>query len=128
MTVSKRARRGKYNNHPMEVDGYRFDSEAEIAFYRLVRDMVSRGEVVRFEVHPRYVIVPTQKKFGSTIRQATYSPDFYLLYADGSEEWIEVKGSRGIISDDSRLKMKVFNHMYPLRKLRIWTPKNGFLA
>jgi hypothetical protein len=43
-----------------------------------------------------------------------YSPDFYVLYPDGSIEFVEVKGSwKAPNQDKSRVKLKVAAEQYP---------------
>lgn len=127
MTVSRRTR-SKYGNKKVEEDGYTFDSTAENKFYHQVKSEMQDGNIIEFDLHPRLEILPSLKKFGRTIRPASYSPDFCLTYGDGRIEYVEVKGHKAIISEASGLRMKVFEHAHIDKRLRLWTPKTGFLT
>jgi hypothetical protein len=42
-----------------------------------------------------------------------YTPDFAVMLANGQIEMHEVKGARGIFTDDAKVKVKVAAEMYP---------------
>jgi hypothetical protein len=44
-----------------------------------------------------------------------FTPDFAVLYPDGVLELVDVKGSRAMVQDDSRVKIKVAASLHPFR-------------
>lgn len=42
-----------------------------------------------------------------------YSPDFFVMLSSGELEVHEVKGAKGIFTDDARVKVKVAAELYP---------------
>lgn len=54
-----------------------------------------------------------------------FTPDFAVMGVDGVMELHDVKGSRAIIEDEARLKMKWAADRYPLRICYVFPVKGG---
>ena len=53
--------------------------------------MVGRGEIVKWEAHPCFLLFPAGEYNGVKLRSVQYTADFRLTYADGTVEIVEVK-------------------------------------
>lgn len=69
-----------------------FDSEDEAEYYFYLKDLQDDGIVTKIDLHPRLELTPAfyigQTKFQATV----YIPDFYVEYANGRREYVDVKG------------------------------------
>lgn len=93
-----RFQRPKYNAKPTEVDGFRFDSKAEAAFYEVLRDDPA---VLHVDVHPIATLAP-----GDRVKL-----DFLVWYIDGVVEYVDVKGARKTrAASEFRRIMKRWKH------------------
>ena len=110
----------KYNNTKIIVDGMKFTSKAEADYYLYLKQMVEEGIVVDFKCPPKFTLIPKYEKYGKTIRAITYTPDYYVKYADGKEEYIDVKGMG---TPASELRRKLFDYTHPHLTLR-WICKS----
>ena len=92
-------------------DGIVFDSVKEMEYYRdVILPMIGSGEVLHCELQKPYIL---QEKFirdGKTVRPIEYVADFYLEYADGHSEVIDIKG---MADTTARLKRKLFWKVFP---------------
>lgn len=92
-------KRRKYKNTPVIVDGIKFDSKKEAAYYGTLKLLEAAGEVMLIEVHPVFkfeingvpVRIPSKKNPKG--RQAKYTADF-RFYDQKIREWrvIDTKG------------------------------------
>ena len=72
--------------------GHEFDSRGEYEYYvGTVAPKVGRGEIVKWEAHPRFLLFPAGEYNGVKLRSVQYTADFRLTYADGTVEIVEVK-------------------------------------
>lgn len=110
----------KYGSKKITVDGICFDSKDEAKYYEALKERMWKGEILNFELQPKYVLVPGFKKDGKTFRAITYTPDFRIYHNDGSEELIDVKG---FSTQQGELRYKLFNYMYKDLKLT-WVARN----
>ena len=102
-------KKNKYNARKTVMCGHTFDSRREGEVYL---DLLSRkqcGEIVRIGFQPQYTLLAgfTDNQ-GKKQRAITYTADFFVTYADGHNEVIEVKGVR---TRDYLLRKKLFLHM-----------------
>ena len=109
-------RRGKFNAHKVIRGGERYDSRMEA------------GYVGWLTMLARVYRLPNEKPVG-WIRQVevpfdvngvhicNYKCDFVIRFADGHEEWHEVKGFE---TPEWRLKERLFRACYPERILRVF--------
>lgn len=98
----------KYNARKTVMCGHTFDSKREAEVY----DLLSRkqhGEILRIGLQPSYTLLEGfRDNTGKKQRAITYTADFFVTYADGHSEVVEVKGVR---TRDYLLRKKLFLHM-----------------
>jgi hypothetical protein len=112
----------KYNNKKEEINGIVFDSKLEAEYYRLLLQQQKEGLITHIVLQPVYLLIPSFKKKGKTIRRAEYIADFLITYKDGSQAVIDVKG---MATDVFKLKAKLFNYSYPDLELKVITKQKG---
>ena len=105
---------GKYNNNKITVDQIRFDSQEESRFYELLKRMKANGEILNFELQPKYLLQPAFKYNGKTVRAITYTADFLIYHNDGTEEVVDIKGME---TQQGLMRRKMFWYKYPDLKL-----------
>lgn len=86
-------KREKAQEKPVSVAGIpEFDSRGEQEFYLgVIVPKMQRGEVVRYEAHPRFDLFPKGEYCGIKLPQVRYTADFRLEYVDGTVEIVEIK-------------------------------------
>lgn len=99
----------KYNARKTTVCGHMFDSKREAEIYLDLLSRKQAGEIVRIRLQPSYTLLEGfRDNTGKKQRAITYTADFFVTYADGRHEVIEVKGVR---TRDYQLRKKLFLHM-----------------
>ncbi|EAD0538183.1 DUF1064 domain-containing protein [Listeria monocytogenes] len=101
--------RSKYNAKKVVIDNIKFDSKAEAAYYQQLKLLKMSGEVVSFDLQPEFVLQESFRKNGKLYRAIKYKADFLVLYKDGHEELIDVKG---MLTKEFRIKQKLFELRY----------------
>ncbi|MCX71368.1 DUF1064 domain-containing protein [Listeria monocytogenes] len=101
--------RSKYNAKKVVIDDIKFDSKAEAAYYQQLKLLKMSGEVVSFDLQPEFVLQDSFRKNGKLYRAIKYKADFLVLYKDGHEELIDVKG---MLTKEFRIKQKLFELRY----------------
>lgn len=96
-------KRRKYKNTPVMVDGIKFDSKKEAAYYATLKLREKAGEVLDIEIHPVYKLAT----YGKPVlypngRQARYTADF--RFYDRVEERLRVVDTKGHDTDASKLR------------------------
>lgn len=101
----------KYGNKPTVVDGIKFDSKKEAAYYtdNLLPRKAS-GQIESINLQVRYILQDGFKKNGVYFRPITYIADFVLTKRTGGVEVIDVKGMK---TEVYKLKRKLFEKKYP---------------
>ena len=99
----------KYKNKKTMVDGIKFDSEMESHYYIYLKQLKEIGEVVDFVLQPTYLLQEGFNLNGKRIRPITYKADFKVIYKDGHEEVIDVKGK---ITEEFKIKRKMLLYRY----------------
>ena len=99
----------KYNNKKTIVDGIKFDSEMESHYYIYLKQLKEIGEVVDFVLQPTYLLQEGFDLNGKRIRPITYRADFKVIYKDGHEEVIDVKGK---LTEEFKIKRKMLLYRY----------------
>ena len=99
----------KYNNKKTIVDGIKFDSEMESHYYIYLKQLKEIGEVVDFVLQPIYLLQEGFNLNGKRIRPITYKADFKVIYKDGHEEVIDVKGK---LTEEFKIKRKMLLYRY----------------
>ena len=99
----------KYKNKKTIVDGIKFDSEMESHYYIYLKHLKEIGEVVDFVLQPTYLLQEGFNLNGKRIRPITYKADFKVIYKDGHEEVIDVKGK---LTEEFKIKRKMLLYRY----------------
>lgn len=99
----------KYKNKKTTIDGFKFDSEMESHYYIYLKQLKEIGEVVDFVLQPTYLLQEGFNLNGKRIRPITYKADFKVIYKDGHEEVIDVKGK---LTEEFKIKRKMLLYRY----------------
>ena len=99
----------KYNSKKVNVDGITFASKDEARYYECLKTRKAKGEILNFELQPKFEIIPKFKYKGKNERAATYTLDFLIYNLDGSEEYIDVKG---FSTQQGKLKFKLLKYLH----------------
>ncbi|KGK88015.1 DUF1064 domain-containing protein [Clostridium sp. HMP27] len=110
----------KYKSEKITIDGITFDSKDEARYYEYLKKKKAKGEILNFELQPKYELIAKFEKFGKKYRATTYTPDFLIYHIDGTEELIDVKG---FSTQQGELRKKLFDSKYPNVKLT-WVARN----
>ena len=106
---TQRKKPNKYNARKTVMFGHEFDSKREAEVYLELLAQKQAGEIVRIGFQPSYTLLAGFKdNTGKNQKPITYTADFFVTYADGRNEVIEVKGMR---TRDYQLRKKLFLHM-----------------
>ena len=106
---TQRRKANKYGAQKTTVCGRTFDSRREAEIYLDLLSRKQHGEIIRIGLQPSYTLLAGfRDNQGKKQRPITYTADFFVAYADGHSEVIEVKGVR---TRDYLLRKKLFLHM-----------------
>ena len=94
---------GKYKNVRMVHQGHGFDSKAELAFFMHLQLLKANGTVRKV-----FRQVPVHLPAGPGVRGTIYRLDFLVLMANGTEEYLDVKGKD---TQTSKVKRSVASHV-----------------
>lgn len=108
-------------------DDIKFDSKAEVAYYKHLLKEKEKGNVVSFELQKKYVLMDKYRhpKTDKAVRAITYTPDFEVTYPDGKIEVVDIKGFQ---TEVFKIKMKLFMERYkvPLILIKYNSRNNTF--
>ena len=111
--LEKQARKSKYKNMKIEIDGINFDSVKEGNRYMELRLLLQAGEISELELQPEYLLLEgCQGKDGAKIRPITYRADFRYRDKDGRLVVEDVKASRSFQTEVYKLKKKLLLARY----------------
>lgn len=107
--------RSKFNvdkdKEKRSYDGIVFDSKLEMEYYRdVLCPKVESGEVTYYELQKYYELQQGFSRNGKKVLPIIYKADFYIEYADGRIEVIDIKGCPDSVA---KLKRKMFWLKYP---------------
>ncbi|WP_056983860.1 DUF1064 domain-containing protein [Lentilactobacillus farraginis] len=106
----KRPKQNKYRAKKVVIDGYRFDSKAEGAYYEHLRNLKLDFKIhEKFEIQPAFYLNNPHKRESA----CTYKPDFSIYENGELISVVDVKGDKATLTETSRLRMKMF--MYQMR-------------
>ena len=109
MRLVRMQNRNKYHARKTVMCGHEFDSKREAEIYLDLLSRKQHGEILRIGFQPQYTLLEGFKdNTGKNQKPITYTADFFVTYADGRHEVIEVKGVR---TRDYLLRKKLFLHM-----------------
>ena len=106
---------GKYkvslNKSTRTYEGIVFDSVQEMNYYtEVILPGMSKGEILKFERQKRYILQEAFKRDGKKILPIEYKADFYVEYANGKKQVIDIKGCADPLA---KTKRKMFWFVYP---------------
>ena len=111
--------KSKYGAEKINIDGYTFDSKVEGKYYEYLKGLKAKGEILNFELQPRFTLQPKYKNNGVNVRAIEYVADFQIYYNDLYSEIIDVKG---LATPEAKMKRKMYNYQYPMPlKWVIWS-------
>ena len=84
-------RANRYNKHPVEFMGEKFDSRKEAERYAVLLDMQRAGKIRGLETQAEIVLLDAFKLNGRKYRKTSYLADFHYFTDDGREVWEDVK-------------------------------------
>lgn len=107
--------RSKYNvssvTDSRTYNGIQFDSIMEMKYYRdVVLPQAESGQISKYELQKAYELQPKYQRDGKTVRAIEYIADYYIEYADGRVEVIDIKGCP---DSTAKIKKKMFEYIYP---------------
>ena len=92
-------------------DDITFDSIMEMKYYRdVLCPAKESGEVIEIELQKPYELQPKFSHDGKSVQPIKYVADFFVVYADGHEEVVDIKGMPDSVAI---LKRKLFWYRYP---------------
>lgn len=92
-------------------DGIVFDSVMEMKYYRdVLCSGLESGEISTVELQKPYELQPKFVHDGKSVQPIKYVADFYVVYSDGREEVIDIKGMPDSVA---LLKRKLFWYIFP---------------
>lgn len=83
-------RLNRYNKHPCDMYGMRFDSRREAERYGELLEMQDEGKISDLETQAEIVLVEPFTLNGKRYRKTSYVADFHY-WRDGVEVWEDVK-------------------------------------
>lgn len=101
----------KYHSRKVTVYGITFDSKREANRYCELRLLEMAGKIKELKRQVQFVLQPSFKKNGKTIRAITYVADFE--YYDLEKGKYIVEDVKGYKTDVYQLKKKLFEYHYP---------------
>ena len=102
-------KKNKYNARKTTVYGRTFASKREAEIYLDLLSRKQHGEILRIGLQPSYTLLEGfRDNTGKNQKPITYTADFFVTYADGHSEVIDVKGGK---TRDYVLRKKLFLHM-----------------
>lgn len=104
--------KSKYNARKVNIDGIKFDSQAEANYYCALKILLKKGEITGFCRQARFVI--TEGRNGEN--GAEYVADFVVFYPDNTYRIVDVKGVK---TETFKLKVKSFREKYPKLKIEL---------
>jgi hypothetical protein len=96
-------KRMKYRNVKVEVDGYKFDSKKEAAYYGKLKVLKASGVVLDFKMQVRYDFVINGVKIGF------YKSDFDVIWKEGG---LKVTDAKGFKTPVYQLKKRLMKALY----------------
>jgi len=80
-------------------------------YYRdIILPGVESGNVKKYELQKKYVLIDGFQRNGKRVLPITYVADFYVEYADGHIQVVDIKG---MPDTTAKLKRKLFWYVYP---------------
>lgn len=102
----------KLKNKKTIVDGITFDSQAEATRWQQLVTLERLGQIGNLRRQVKYVLIPSQKVSGKTVRECSYYADF-CYFRNGELVCEDVKGYRkGATYQVFKIKKKLMFEKY----------------
>lgn len=105
MMIRKRRSRSKYGNHPVVVNGVRFDSEKEYARWCELQLLEKAGVIRDLQRQVKFELQPAFTHKGKRIQAIKYIADFTYTDNETGEKIIE--DTKGVRTREYILKQKM---------------------
>jgi len=102
--------RTKYGNIPRTYNGHEYHSRKEAAAAQNFDLLIKAGKLASWRRQ-----VPVKLEVNGNL-VTTYIVDFVLVFPDGREEWVEVKGFE---TPEWKIKEKLFRALFPDRRYTV---------
>lgn len=107
----------KYHNKPVEIDGFKFDSQKEALRWNELKLLERAGIISNLVAHPVYIIQEAFDYYGTHVRAIMYEADF--SYIENGRIIAEDVKSAATKTSVFKLKQKMFWKTHPEIELRI---------
>lgn len=85
----ERTRKEQIQKEPHQLD---FESKGEQEYYYSeIYSKLQSGIIVVCDLHKTFLLLPATEYCGLKLPKAAYTPDFYIEYANGTVEVVEIK-------------------------------------
>jgi len=99
------------NKDARTFDGIVFDSSVEMKYYRdVILPKYQSGEITHYERQKKYILQPAYIYKSKKVLPIEYKADFYIVYKNGEEEVIDVKGCPDAVA---KIKKKILCYILP---------------
>jgi len=99
----------KYKAEKCVIDGIRFDSKVEGKYYEKLKDDKAKGNIINFELQPRFTLQPNFIYCSKNYRKIEYVADFLVYGLFGLNKVIDIKG---MATTEAKMKRKMFTYKY----------------
>ena len=101
----------KYHSKKTTIDGITFDSKKEANRYCELKLLEKAGKIKDLSLQHQFILQPSFKKNGKSIRAITYIADF--VYFDLERMKNVVEDVKGYKTKEYILKRKMFEYKFP---------------
>ena len=101
--------RNKYSAQPVVINGIRFASKAEGAYYMLIRNKPQK-----VTIQESFEILSAFKINGKRYSARKYKPDFCFYDGEKLAKVVDVKGGNATLTTDAKLRMLLFMIRYKI--------------
>jgi hypothetical protein len=113
----------KYRSKAVLCNGIMFDSRAEALFYQGLLIQQAHGHITDLELQPHFILQAAFTSGKKKVRAIGWKADFQFR-RDGKIVIVDVK-SRPTITQQARLRHKMFLAQYPNAELELWARAKG---
>lgn len=102
--------KSKYHNEKTEIDGIKFDSIKEGAYYLKLKRLEKLKIIKDLKLQVPYELIPKHEVNGKTVRKCIYKADF--VYKTTEDDKIHVVDTKGVRTDVYKIKSKLMSYKY----------------
>ncbi|WP_336770314.1 DUF1064 domain-containing protein [Bacillus bombysepticus] len=101
--------KSKYKAKKRFIDYTTFDSHNESLYYLHLKDLLTKGLILSFEMQPRFLLQESFSKNNIIFPKLEYIADFKVINTDHTIDIIDVKG---VQTTEFKIKQKLFEYRY----------------